>query len=257
MDNSKELVIITGVSGAGKSSAMAFMEDAGYYCIDNMPPELMSTFVGLLANNSEYYPKVAMVVDVRSGHVFEKIISSIDNVEQYGYTAKIVYLDINDTEALKRYKLTRRKHPFADKFNGNIQNALDYEREILAPLRLKANHIIDTSSIDTHQLRARLTELLLGDAKEYMNMGYYLGIGGVITFKNAKKLKEVVEYAPLDYLLLETDSPYLAPEPYRGKRNCSLYLNYVAEEIARIKKISYEEVVETTKKNAQKLFGVK
>lgn len=88
-------------------------------------------------------------------------------------------------------------------------------------------------------------------------MGYYLGIGGVVTFKNAKKLKEVVEYAPLDYLLLETDSPYLAPEPYRGKRNCSLYLNYVAEEIARIKKISYEEVVETTKKNAQKLFGVK
>lgn len=66
--------------------------------------------------------------------------------------------------------LTRRKHPFADKFNGNIQNALDYEREILAPLRLKANHIIDTSSIDTHQLRARLTELLLGDAKEYMNI---------------------------------------------------------------------------------------
>ena len=78
MDNSKELVIITGVSGAGKSSAMAFMEDAGYYCIDNMPPELMSTFVGLLANNSEYYPKVAMVVDVRSGHVFEKIISNMD-----------------------------------------------------------------------------------------------------------------------------------------------------------------------------------
>ena len=170
MDSSKELIIITGVSGAGKSSAMAFMEDAGYYCIDNMPPELMSTFVSLLANNSEYYPKVAMVVDIRSGYVFEKIIASIDSVEQYGYTCKIVYLDINDTEALKRYKLTRRKHPFADKFNGNIQNALDYEREILAPLRLKADHIIDTSGIDTHQLRARLTELLMGDAKEYMNI---------------------------------------------------------------------------------------
>ena len=170
MDSSKELIIITGVSGAGKSSAMAFMEDAGYYCIDNMPPELMSTFVSLLANNSEYYPKVAMVVDIRSGYVFEKIIASIDSVEQYGYTCKIVYLDINDTEALKRYKLTRRKHPFADKFNGNIQNALDYEREILAPLRLKADHIIDTSNIDTHQLRARLTELLMGDAKEYMNI---------------------------------------------------------------------------------------
>ena len=92
MDNSKELVIITGVSGAGKSSAMAFMEDAGYYCIDNMPPELMSTFVGLLANNSEYYPKVAMVVDVRSGHVFEKIISSIDNVEQYDIQLRLFIL---------------------------------------------------------------------------------------------------------------------------------------------------------------------
>ncbi len=170
MDNTKELIIITGVSGAGKSSAMAFMEDAGYYCIDNMPPELMTTFVRLLANNSEYYNKVAMVVDVRSGHIFEKIIASINDVEQYDYVSKIVYLDINDAEALKRYKLTRRKHPFADKFNGNIQNALDYEKEILSPLRLKADHIIDTSTLDSKKLRERLTELLIGDAKEIMNI---------------------------------------------------------------------------------------
>ena len=77
-------------------------------------------------------------------------------------------------------------------------------------------------------------------AKEYMNMGYYLGVGGVVTFKNGKRLKDVVEYAPLDYLLLETDAPYLAPEPYRRHRNCSVYLTYVAEEIARIKGVSYE-----------------
>lgn len=87
-------------------------------------------------------------------------------------------------------------------------------------------------------------------------MGYYLGIGGVVTFKNAKKLKEVVEYAPLDYLLLETDSPYLAPVPYRGKRNCSAYLTYVAEAIAEIKKVSYEEVVRVTRENAGRLFGI-
>lgn len=93
-------------------------------------------------------------------------------------------------------------------------------------------------------------------AKEYMNMGYYLGIGGVVTFQNAKKLWEVVEYAPLDYLLLETDAPYLAPVPYRGKRNCSLYLTYVAREIARIKGVSYDEVVDITKKNAEKLFRI-
>ena len=92
-------------------------------------------------------------------------------------------------------------------------------------------------------------------AREYMNMGYYLGVGGVVTFKNAKRLKEVVKYAPLDYLLLETDAPYLAPEPYRGKRNCSLYLTYVAQTIARIKGVDYETVVETTRKNAEKLFN--
>lgn len=93
-------------------------------------------------------------------------------------------------------------------------------------------------------------------AREYMNMGYYLGVGGVVTFKNAKRLKEVVEYAPLDYLLLETDAPYLAPEPYRGKRNCSLYLTYVAQTIARIKGVPYETVVEITRKNAEKLFKI-
>ena len=94
-------------------------------------------------------------------------------------------------------------------------------------------------------------------AREYMNMGYYLGVGGVVTFKNGKRLKEVVEYAPLDYLLLETDAPYLAPEPYRGKRNCSLYLTYVAQTIAQIKGVSYETVVETTRKNAEKLFKIR
>ena len=93
-------------------------------------------------------------------------------------------------------------------------------------------------------------------AKEYMNMGYYLGVGGVVTFKNGKRLKDVVEYAPLDYLLLETDAPYLAPEPYRRHRNCSVYLTYVAEEIARIKGVSYETVVDVTRENAKKLFGI-
>ena len=94
----------------------------------------------------------------------------------------------------------------------------------------------------------------LEHAKEYMNMGYYLGIGGVVTFKNAKKLKEVVQEIPLESLVLETDSPYLAPVPNRGKRNSSLNLVYVAEEIAGLKGISYEEVVRQTTENAKKLY---
>lgn len=92
-------------------------------------------------------------------------------------------------------------------------------------------------------------------AREYLNMGLSLGIGGVVTFKNARKLKEVVEYAPLESLLLETDSPYLAPVPYRGKRNCSLYIPYVAQMIGEIKGIDTEEVVEVTRENAYRVFS--
>ncbi|WP_461881816.1 TatD family hydrolase [Fusicatenibacter sp.] len=91
-------------------------------------------------------------------------------------------------------------------------------------------------------------------AEEYLKMGFYLGIGGVVTFKNAKKIKEVVQMAPMERILLETDSPYLAPVPYRGKRNSSLYLPYVVREIAEIKGISEEEVIEMTEKNAVRLF---
>lgn len=91
-------------------------------------------------------------------------------------------------------------------------------------------------------------------AREYLNMGFYLGIGGVVTFKNAKKLKEVVEYMPVDQLVLETDCPYLAPVPNRGKRNSSLNLPYVVEEIARLKGLTPEEVIEITNGNAKKMY---
>lgn len=165
----KEFIILTGVSGAGKSTAMGFMEDVGYYCIDNMPTELLTTFVGLLSKGNEY-EKVAMVVDVRSSSVFEQFINSVKEVENFGYDVRIVYLDVNDSEALKRYKLTRRKHPFADKFNGNIEGAIAYEKEILAPLRMRADYVIDTSNIDAPKLRSRLAQVLLGGNREIMNI---------------------------------------------------------------------------------------
>lgn len=93
-------------------------------------------------------------------------------------------------------------------------------------------------------------------AKEYVKMGYYIGVGGVVTFKNAKKLKETVQEIPLSSIVLETDCPYLAPVPYRGKRNCSLYLSYVAEEIAKLKRMSAEEVVRQTEINSRDLYNL-
>lgn len=94
-------------------------------------------------------------------------------------------------------------------------------------------------------------------AREYLDMGFYLGIGGVITFSNAKKLREVVAYAPINRLLLETDSPYLSPVPNRGKRNSSLNIPYIVEEIAKIKGISPQEVEQITLENAKIMFGIK
>lgn len=94
------------------------------------------------------------------------------------------------------------------------------------------------------------------EAKKYLDMGFYIGIGGVVTFKNAKKLVEVTEYVPMDRILLETDCPYLAPEPNRGKRNSSLNLTYIAAKIAEIRNISYEEVVEITNQNARRMYGI-
>ncbi len=94
-------------------------------------------------------------------------------------------------------------------------------------------------------------------AEEYIKMGFYIGIGGVLTFKNAKKLKEVAEFVPLEQIVLETDCPYLAPEPFRGKRNQSSYIRYVAEKLAEIKGITAEEVIAVTEENAKKMYRLK
>lgn len=93
-------------------------------------------------------------------------------------------------------------------------------------------------------------------AQEYVKMGFYIGVGGVVTFKNARKLKETVEVLPLTSIVLETDCPYLAPEPYRGKRNHSAYIRYVAEEIARLKGVTFQEVIAQTEDNAKKLYRI-
>lgn len=93
-------------------------------------------------------------------------------------------------------------------------------------------------------------------AREFLNLDFYFGIGGVLTFNNGKKLKEAAAYIPMDKILLETDCPYLAPVPYRGKRNNSTYLTYVVQELARIKGISDEDVIRITRENGRRLFGV-
>ena len=163
-----ELIVITGLSGAGKSSAIGFMEDAGYYCIDNMPPALLSTFLELIDNRSGK-KRVAVVIDARSTDDFTYLLNVLNTLEE-NYDIRVVYLDIKTHVALKRYTLTRRKHPYANRFNGDIESALLYEKEMLSPLRQRADHVIDTSDITESQLKNRLSEILFGSEKEIMNI---------------------------------------------------------------------------------------
>ena len=98
--------------------------------------------------------------------------------------------------------------------------------------------------------------MAIEEAKKYLDMGFYIGIGGVLTFKKAAKIREVAEYVPIDRILLETDCPYLAPEPFRGKRNSSLYIPEVVKKIAEIKQLDYDEVIDITFKNGRRMYGI-
>lgn len=169
MNEKKELVILTGVSGAGKSTAIGFMEDIGYYCVDNMPPVLLNTFLELIENKSERQ-KIAIVIDIRSTENFDLLVDLLNKKEDFNYDIKVLYLDIKTHIALKRYKLTRRKHPFSDRFNGDIAKALEYEREKLSTVRQMADYVVDTSDTAVNQLRSRLTQILLGSDREIMNI---------------------------------------------------------------------------------------
>lgn len=169
MNEKKELVIVTGVSGAGKSTAIGFMEDVGYYCVDNMPPLLLNTFLDLIESKSERN-KIAIVIDIRSTENFDSLVEALNQKDRFNYDIKVLYLDIKTHIALKRYKLTRRKHPFADRFDGDISRALAYEREILGAVRLISDYIVDTSDMSGNQLRDRLTQILLGTDREIMNI---------------------------------------------------------------------------------------
>lgn len=142
-----------------------------------------------------------------------------------------------------------------------FERQLELAREVNLPVIIHSRDAAKDTLDIMHTLHAEEMEGVIHCfsyskeiAREYLEMGYHFGIGGVITFQNAKKLKEAVEYIPMDRILLETDSPYLAPEPHRGTRNSSLNLPYVAQEIAALKGISYEEVVEITTENAKRLF---
>ena len=152
--NVMQFVIITGMSGSGKSSAVNVLEDIGYYCVDNMPPELIPKFANICSQSDGKIDKVAFVVDIRVG----------DRV-----SLKILFLDSSDDVIVRRYKETRRKHPLDEVSYGNIRKAIETEREILRPIKAQADFYIDTSRSSTAQFKERLYSIFLGN-NEFMHI---------------------------------------------------------------------------------------
>ena len=154
-----DLVIITGFSGAGKSTAMAVFEDEGYFCVDNLPSEMIRSLVELFIHQGSKVARAAVVSDVRGGSYFEGLDSILDDLRAMGVEHRVVFLEADEQALLTRYKETRRRHPLAP--TGSVLDGIAKERELLAPLRARADVVIDTSGLTVWTLRRKLADELL------------------------------------------------------------------------------------------------
>jgi len=152
-----EIVVVTGMSGAGRSTALRLLEDLGYFCVDNIPPALIGQLIELL-QDSEELPRVGIGVDVRTGRFLEGAAEALDALIQGGHAVETIFLESQDEALVRRFSETRRSHPLAP--GGNLLQAIQRERERVAPLRARAGFIIDTTGISVHELRRILVEHL-------------------------------------------------------------------------------------------------
>ncbi len=151
----EHFLIITGMSGAGKSQVVRTLEDLNFFCIDNLPATLIPKFAELCRQTSE--EKVALVVDIRGGAFFDKLLQVLDEMEASGQRYELLFLDASDATLVRRYKETRRRHPLGER--STLLHNIAQERELLDPIREKATYIIDTSDISTAQLKDKVMEL--------------------------------------------------------------------------------------------------
>ena len=162
-----KLVIVTGMSGAGKSTALKMLEDVGYFCADNLPVPLIPKFAELVAVPGTEKEKVALGVDIRSGSSFGELEKVLDEMDKNGFDYEILYLESCDDVLVKRYKETRRAHPMSPK--GRIETGITKERKVLAFLKGHADYIIDTSNLLTRELKVELDKIFV-DNKEFKNL---------------------------------------------------------------------------------------
>ncbi len=161
------LVVVTGMSGSGKRTAMKMLEDAGYYCVDNLPIKLIDKFVELISEKNTEFSKVALGLDARADQPFEEVIKTLKKIKESHLHLEILFLETSDKTLMKRYKETRRLHPLAP--DGRVEDGIKKEREALAEMKLLSDYIIDTSNLLTRELKEELDRIFV-ENKEYNNL---------------------------------------------------------------------------------------
>jgi UPF0042 nucleotide-binding protein len=148
------VVVVTGMSGAGKSTAARCLEDIGFYCIDNLPTLLIPKLGEFLTEAQPALSKIALVLDIREGELFDSMPKELESLRQMGLTCEILFLEASDTALIRRYSQTRRRHPLSG--HESLQEGIEREREMLAPLREMADWIVDSTEGNVHLLKERI-----------------------------------------------------------------------------------------------------
>ncbi len=162
-----QFTVVTGMSGAGKSTVLKILEDMGYFCVDNLPPALINKFAEICFSPDSGINKVALGIDIRGGKLFSELFKALDEISSNGYIVDVIFLDAQDDVLVKRFKETRRMHPLAGE--GRIQNGIQLEREILAEAKKKAKFIVDTSNLLTRELKEEIHKILT-EGRSYNNI---------------------------------------------------------------------------------------
>lgn len=158
-----DFLIVTGKSGSGKSLTIEALEDIGYYCIDNLPPQLISKVADLCLHNVESFDKVAVVTDMRGGVLFEDLFSCLKSLDSKNVSYKILFITASDDELIRRYRESRRKHPLSESSNRPVSSLVHEESEKLVPVLQRADYVVDTTYFKNSQLKARISQLFLDD----------------------------------------------------------------------------------------------
>ena len=160
-------VVVTGMSGGGKSTALKMLEDIGFYCVDNLPISLIEKFMELISMPNSEIREVALGIDVRAGQAFEEAAAVLEDLKQKGYQLEILFMEADDTVLIKRYKETRRVHPLAQE--GRVEDGVRRERRVLENIRKNSDYVIDTTNLLTRELKEELDRIFVRN-EEYNNL---------------------------------------------------------------------------------------